>query len=305
MNGTVTVSGSAYDNLGISAVELRVDSGPYMPTFGTKSPAMTWSLGLDTSVYGAGAHTLTARVTDLAGNKAWAGRTISFDTTTSNGIYWGSWIDGPTYDFLYGGSWGSVPWDSNTWNRFESNAGKTESIAHWGVGRAWEHDFNFWKRRVQPRAQPWRHQPDRHGHGRRAAARHRERRVRRGLQGLGAAGEGLGAAVFLRWDAEMNGRWSFWGTTSTNANTPAEFVAAWRHVHNIFTSNGATNVTWVWCPNLEYSATTPSSSSTPATPTSTGPASTATTKAPAPRASPASSRRATTTCSRSRPRSRS
>jgi beta-mannanase len=62
---------------------------------------------------------------------------------------------------------------------------------------------------------------------------------------------------FLRWNAEMNGRWSFWGTTSTNSNTPAEFVAAWRHVHDIFANNGATNVTWVWCPNLEYSATTP------------------------------------------------
>ena len=27
----------------------------------------------------------------------------------------------------------------------------------------------------------------------------------------------------------------------------------WRHVHDIFTRVGATNVTWVWCPNYEYS----------------------------------------------------
>jgi hypothetical protein len=26
----------------------------------------------------------------------------------------------------------------------------------------------------------------------------------------------------------------------------------WRHVHDIFTSVGATNATWVWCPNIDY-----------------------------------------------------
>ena len=40
-----------------------------------------------------------------------------------------------------------------------------------------------------------------------------------------------------------------WGTTPNSQNTPAEFVAAWRHVHDIFTSVGAFNVLWVWCPN--------------------------------------------------------
>ncbi len=33
-----------------------------------------------------------------------------------------------------------------------------------------------------------------------------------------------------------------------NGDQPGEFVAAWRHVHDIFTSVGATNATWVWCP---------------------------------------------------------
>ena len=34
-------------------------------------------------------------------------------------------------------------------------------------------------------------------------------------------------------------------------NRPGEFVRAWRHVHDIFTKVGATNVTWVWCPNSD------------------------------------------------------
>ena len=37
-----------------------------------------------------------------------------------------------------------------------------------------------------------------------------------------------------------------------NGNLPDDFVPAWRHVHDIFTSVGANNATWVWCPNVEY-----------------------------------------------------
>jgi beta-mannanase len=47
----------------------------------------------------------------------------------------------------------------------------------------------------------------------------------------------------------MNGFWYRWGTKQT---TPAEFVAAWRHIHNLFTRAGATNVIWVWNPNDIY-----------------------------------------------------
>jgi cellulose synthase (UDP-forming) len=56
-----------------------------------------------------------------------------------------------------------------------------------------------------------------------------------------------GGPVRLRFAQEMNGNWYPWGR-GTNANTPAEFVQAWRHVHDIFTAAGATNVQWVWSP---------------------------------------------------------
>jgi hypothetical protein len=49
----------------------------------------------------------------------------------------------------------------------------------------------------------------------------------------------------------MNGKWFPWGTTPSNQNTPADYVAAWRHVHDVFTAAGATNVRWVWCPNSD------------------------------------------------------
>jgi len=60
-----------------------------------------------------------------------------------------------------------------------------------------------------------------------------------------------GHPFFLRFDWEMNGNWFPW-SEGVNGNQPGEFVAAWRHVHDIFTAVGATNATWVWCPNVSW-----------------------------------------------------
>jgi len=66
-----------------------------------------------------------------------------------------------------------------------------------------------------------------------------------------------GHPFFLRFNWEMNGFWFPWAE-GVNGNTPGQFVAAWRHVHDIFTSVGATNATWVWCPNVDlFSSLTP------------------------------------------------
>jgi hypothetical protein len=66
-----------------------------------------------------------------------------------------------------------------------------------------------------------------------------------------------GHPFFLRFDWEMNGFWFPW-SEGVNGNEPGQFVAAWRHVHDIFASVGATNATWVWCPNVDlYSSLTP------------------------------------------------
>jgi len=59
-----------------------------------------------------------------------------------------------------------------------------------------------------------------------------------------------GHPFFLRFDWEMNGGWFPWAE-GANGNQPGEFVAAWRHVHDIFTAVGADNVNWVWCPNID------------------------------------------------------
>ena len=62
--------------------------------------------------------------------------------------------------------------------------------------------------------------------------------------------------VMIRPMHEMNGNWYPWCGT-VNGNTPAEYIAAWRHIHDIFVQEGATNVTWVWSINHESIPNTP------------------------------------------------
>jgi len=51
--------------------------------------------------------------------------------------------------------------------------------------------------------------------------------------------------VYIRLDQEMNGSWfKEW------SGDPAGFVAAWRHVVDVFRSAGAHNARWVWGPDL-------------------------------------------------------
>lgn len=58
-----------------------------------------------------------------------------------------------------------------------------------------------------------------------------------------------GKPMYLRFAHEMNGNWYSW-SPGVNGNTSADFIAAWRHVHDIFRQAGATNVRWVWSPNV-------------------------------------------------------
>ncbi len=55
--------------------------------------------------------------------------------------------------------------------------------------------------------------------------------------------------LFVRLAHEMNGNWSPWGA-GVNGNTPADYVAMWRHVVSIFREEGATQVRWVWSPSV-------------------------------------------------------
>ena len=46
-------------------------------------------------------------------------------------------------------------------------------------------------------------------------------------------------------------------TTGTTATRPSDFVNAWKHTHDLFVAAGATNVKWVWSPNVRYGSNYP------------------------------------------------
>ena len=251
VSGTISVSGAAS---GASKVELKVDSGAYQLASGTSS----WSKSLNTASYANGSHTLTARATSSTGTQVWASRTVTISNrttsppppppTTSSSIYWGALIEGNN---TYGSGYGDAPWDTNTWNKFEANAGKKASLISWGTQPPWQHDFNYSKsmyEKVRLRGElseinmnsgsvPLRD----------IASGKYDASIRTWAQQAAA----WGYPFFLRWNWEMNGGWFPWGTTSTNQNTPSDFVNSWRRFHDLTVQAGATNVTWVWCPNID------------------------------------------------------
>lgn len=71
-----------------------------------------------------------------------------------------------------------------------------------------------------------------------------------------------GRPIFIRWGLEMNGDWYPWcgrqsGGKKLNGfgdvakpDGPERFVAAYRRIHDLFKEEGASNVSWVFAPNI-------------------------------------------------------
>jgi beta-mannanase len=68
-----------------------------------------------------------------------------------------------------------------------------------------------------------------------------------------------GQPLWLRFAHEMNSDWYPWAE-KVNGNRPGQYVAAWRHVHDIFKQVGANNVVWIWNPNVDFPGATAMSS---------------------------------------------
>ena len=183
-------------------------------------------------------------------------------STPAKSIYWGAWINGDTYGQE------DAPWDPGTMMTFEQHAGKKPSILHWGQpwwgcsptcryqsfqdqivqydttrsnGMIPLVDWASWDVSITPRYQ----QPD-----------FSLSRIIDGdhdpyIRQWATEARQWGHPFFLRFDWEMNGDWYPW-SEARNGNRAGQFVQAWRHVHDIFTAVGATNVTWVWCPNVDF-----------------------------------------------------
>jgi hypothetical protein len=162
-------------------------------------------------------------------------------------VYWGARMDGEVY-----GSVGDAPWSTATWNTFEAHAGKAASIVHFGQPAPWNQPFS-----AQPleltRARGAVPLMDMGSDGASLAE------IAGGtkdsyLTAWAKAAHSYGKPFFLRWDWEMNGTWFQWGQEA--AANPALFKSAWRHFHDVAEAQGATNVTWAWCPNVKFTGST-------------------------------------------------
>lgn len=77
LSGSVTVSGTASDNVSVAAVAVSVDAGAYSGASG----AAPWSIQIDTTAYANGTHTINARATDASGNKKVTSETVTFSNS--------------------------------------------------------------------------------------------------------------------------------------------------------------------------------------------------------------------------------
>jgi beta-mannanase len=75
------------------------------------------------------------------------------------------------------------------------------------------------------------------------------------LRQWGTALANWGQPVLLRYAHEMNGNWYPW-SDGMNNNAAGSYIAAWRHVHDVLQAQGASNISWVWSPNIPYTGST-------------------------------------------------
>ncbi|RAY12311.1 hypothetical protein DPM19_26285 [Actinomadura craniellae] len=52
-----------------------------------------------------------------------------------------------------------------------------------------------------------------------------------------------GKPIFLRWEREMDRP-----GLRAKVHSPADYIAAWKHLREVFRGQGVHNVAWVWCP---------------------------------------------------------
>jgi Glycosyl hydrolase family 26 len=171
-----------------------------------------------------------------------AGGLLLTQAGTAQAMYWGATIDGDVY-----GQATDAPWNQTVWNDFEKDAGRKVTMVQ--MAQQWGKFDTAAFQAVRNRgAIPL---------------------VSTGLpQGVTLADVANGSqdAVINAWAKqaktwgypflfrpwwEMNGDWYSWGRDPN-------FIAAWRHFHDLVVADGATNVTWAWVINgLRYAPMEP------------------------------------------------
>lgn len=178
-------------------------------------------------------------------------------------VYWGARMDGEVAK-LEKDQFGNplpvrkdAPWNSETWNIFESHAGKRVSIVHFGQPAPWLQNFtpeplNLASERgaipMMSMGSNGASLSELEEGGAKEAA------LRQWAKDVAAYKK----PFFFRWDWEMNliSASNIPWAAEARAN-PSSFIRSWRNFRRIADQEGATNITWVWCPNVSYPGSTP------------------------------------------------
>jgi hypothetical protein len=174
-------------------------------------------------------------------------------------LYWGAWIG----DQLTGGQ---APWDMSAVTKFEQMSGKNLSIVNFSApfancsGSSCSYynfpagEFNNIRSHGAIPFYSWGSQsipvPSNLSEPNFQLADVIAGNYDSYIRKFAEAAKSWGHPFYLRFNWEMNGGWFSW-SEGVNGNKSGEYVTAWRHVHDIFTAAGATNASWVWCPNID------------------------------------------------------
>ena len=163
-------------------------------------------------------------------------------------MYWGAWIDGEVY-----GSEHDAPWDPAIWTTFEEHTGKDVSIVHFGQPAPWNQVFKEepLNRSYSEEALPLMDMNSGEVSLQEIASgtSYWDTKLKEWAEDVAEYGK----PFFFRWNWEMNLMPNSelpW--TKQIASNPKLFVEAWQRFHKIADAAGATNLTWVWCPNTSY-----------------------------------------------------
>jgi hypothetical protein len=204
---------------------------------------------------GTGVSTVPVRLPPSSSAAPLAGRVT---TPTGKGVLWGVYTQG-------------APNSHARLTSLERAVGHKPAIVMWYQGWAGDPSFPAQEARwlvshgIVPMItwEPWR-PPRVHGEGAVDQPYYRLARIAAGafdsyIRSYARQIKRFRGPVMLRPFHEMDGTWYPWGGT-VNGNSARSFIAAWRHVHNIFEEVGATNVTWVWSVNNGSVPDTPENS---------------------------------------------
>jgi hypothetical protein len=264
-----TVTGSATWQVSVSGgtptrVDFAIDGSVKWSQ--TSSPWLYGGVsgGLDTTRLANGTHVLSATAYGTGNARGTSQVTVTVSNPSpvqSSSSYWGGWIGSQ----LTGTE---APWDMNAVASFEQMAGKPISLLHFSSPFA-----NCSTTPCSYYAFPWTPFNNIRAHGSIPFFSWGSESIPGSLnepdfqladvtggaydsyiRAFATRAREWGHPFFLRFDWEMNGNWFPW-SEQANGNGPGQYVAAWRHVHDIFASVGATNATWVWCPYVDPNST--------------------------------------------------